>query len=71
MITGFKSTGRSEYPDKKHDNSIEELRKITPNKYRNVNFVKKATLLGQNITLGNNDNPATRDRLNKAKGAWG
>ena len=32
---------------KKHDANIRELKKIAPQKYRDIQFVKKPTLLGQ------------------------
>ena len=42
-----------------------------PAKYRGIQFVKEATLLGQRIDLGKNGNKAAKDRLRKAKEACG
>ena len=36
------------------DREIRELKKIMPGRYRGIQFVKEATLLGQRIDLGKN-----------------
>ena len=41
-----------------------------PQKYRDIQFVKKTTLLGQQITLNTNTTCATQEWINKAKCAW-
>ena len=55
---------------RKQDTNIREIKRAIPERFRGINFVKKATLVGQQITLGNSTTGAVQERLNKAKGAW-
>ena len=55
---------------KKKNAELRNFRKKLPDKYRDINFSKEGTLLGQKISLQKNTTSASNERLKKAKGAW-